>query len=511
MKRLFLTLFAALLVCSAFAQSRTELYDSFKDATSRHDTAAIASLISDWEKLFPNDAELYSVKANYYFQGAVNEVVVLSDEEPADGRECLAAQDSLGVKGYMYSEVQIDSSKLDSAKMILAEGIIEHPDRLDLRLGKVTIHLYVNETVLAVQEIQSALEHSVKNHNNWFGALDKPIETDGVSYLRGCIQDYLSQLLNANDLASAERMIDVCIKLYPDDAVFLTDKGSVRFYAGDPQDALKWFLEARKNSPDDMLIATNIASLYEQQGDVEEALKYYDIVAVSDDEEFAEIAKAAIQELNEPVKNREIIHVDWKELKAIVKDNPDMVRGLVARLCAPESDVTLTYEERITAFYGQSLLSEGAEKSLVSAVSQLFSQKDYADALVKAKEALVINPLNLRALDKAGMCIVRLIESGDASYTKDDAKRYFNIAMRIYNTIAMTGLGNEAYPFCVTSVADEYEFMRNYLEIYEIEEQVLIGVCDVFTLAETSKYYSDTKIYFDATRPLELLSEAFLK
>ena len=133
MKRLFLTLFAALLVCSAFAQSRTELYDSFKDATSRHDTAAIASLISDWEKLFPNDAELYSVKANYYFQGAVNEVVVLSDEEPADGRECLAAQDSLGVKGYMYSEVQIDSSKLDSAKMILAEGIIEHPDRLDLR------------------------------------------------------------------------------------------------------------------------------------------------------------------------------------------------------------------------------------------------------------------------------------------------------------------------------------------------------------------------------------------
>ena len=72
----------------------------------------------------------------------------------------------------------------------------------------------------------------------------------------------------------------------------------------------------------------------------------------------------------------------------------------------------------------------------------------------------------------------------------------------------MTGLGNEEYPFCVTTVSDEYEFMRNYLELYEYEEQALIGSCDVFTLKETSEYYSDKKIYFDATRPLEILEKA---
>ena len=204
---------------------------------------------------------------------------------------------------------------------------------------------------------------------------------------------------------------------------------------------------------------------------------------------------------------REIISMDWDVVKDIVREDPDGVRELVSRLSAPTLDTTLTYNDRIIAFYGQSLLSEGREAALVDDMSKLFSKEDYANALIKAREALAVNPLNLRALDRAGMCIALLIESGDTS-SKDEAKLYFNRAMRIYNTIAMTGLGDEEYPFCVTSVADEYEFMRNYLELYEYESQALVGVCDVFTLKETSEYYSDKKIYFDATRPLEMLAKA---
>ena len=81
--------------------------------------------------------------------------------------------------------------------------------------------------------------------------------------------------------------------------------------------------------------------------------------------------------------------------------------------------------------------------------------------------------------------------------------------MRIFNTIAATGYGSEEHPFCITSVADEYVFMRNYLEIYRIKQQTLVGVCDVFILEETSQYYSEQKIYFDATLPLERLKDLF--
>lgn len=205
---------------------------------------------------------------------------------------------------------------------------------------------------------------------------------------------------------------------------------------------------------------------------------------------------------------REIITMDWDVVKDLVKEDPDGVRDLVSKLAAPTLDTTLTNNDRIIAFYGQSLLSEGREAALVDDMSRLFSKKDYANALIKAREALAVNPLNLRALDRAGLCIALLIESGDTSYSKDEAKQYFSRAMRLYNTIAMTGSGDEEYPFCVTSVADEYEFMRNYLELYEYESQALVGFCDVFTLKETSEYYSDKKIYFDATRPLEMLSKA---
>ena len=205
---------------------------------------------------------------------------------------------------------------------------------------------------------------------------------------------------------------------------------------------------------------------------------------------------------------REIITVDWNVIKGIVEEDPDGVRDLVERLSAPKLDTTLTYNDRIIAFYGQALLSKGIERPFVDDASKLYSQEDYVNALAKAKEALAINPLNIRALDRAGRCIYDLIDAGDTTYTKEDGKQYFNRAMRLFNTIATTGLGNEEYPFCVTSIADEYEFMRSYLELYEFESQALVGHCDVFTLTETSRYYSDKKIYFDATLPLEMLSKA---
>ena len=298
MKRLTATLLIILFSSSIFSQTREELYSRFSKAVSAHDTTAAASLVSNWERLYPNDAELFSLRANIHYMNAIFQVIVRSDEEPAAGTEYMVLQDSLGAKEYIYSEKRIDSARLRSAKSILAEGIARHPDRLDLRLGKITLHLNSEENGLAVQEIGSALERSIANNNKWSWTIDKPVETEGVSHLRDCIQEYLSQMLEMGDLASAERMVDDCIRLYPKDAVFLTDKGTLRVYAQDLESALKWYLKARKIAPEDMLIATNIANIYEKQGNKKKALKFYKIVAKSSDKRFAENAKNAIEFLN---------------------------------------------------------------------------------------------------------------------------------------------------------------------------------------------------------------------
>lgn len=281
-----------------FAQTKAELYDKFSRSVSQRDSTAVAALISDWERLYPDDAELYSVRANYYFMNAIREVVVMSAEEPSDGRTALSFKDSLGVTRYMYSEPQYDAVKIGLAKSSLEEGIAKHPDRLDLRLGKVTIHLRANENTLAVQEIESALERSITNKNKWMGTLDTPIETDGVSYLRDCVQDYFAGFLDTDDMASAKRVIDAAVRLYPKDAVFLADRAAIGYFSGDLKDALKWYLSALENAPDDMLVANNIAHIYEELGDTQNAIKYYRIVANSGDEDFAESAKAELKRLS---------------------------------------------------------------------------------------------------------------------------------------------------------------------------------------------------------------------
>ena len=50
--------------------------------------------------------------------------------------------------------------------------------------------------------------------------------------------------------------------------------------------------------------------------------------------------------------------------------------------------------------------------------------------------------------------------------------------------------------------------MRYYLDLWEYGTQSLEGMCDVFELSETSKYYQEPKIYFDATLPLESIMKA---
>lgn len=93
-------------------------------------------------------------------------------------------------------------------------------------------------------------------------------------------------------------MVETCPRYYPREAVFITNKGTLRHCDGDLRAALGLYLAARDIAPADMLIANNIANVYVDMGDKENALKYYHIVAGSNDEYYAEKAMQAIKELN---------------------------------------------------------------------------------------------------------------------------------------------------------------------------------------------------------------------
>ena len=247
MKRLFLTLSIVLLSGVVFAQTRSELYGRFREAASNSDETAFAAVSADWERMYPDDAELYSVRANYFFMLSMEEGIV-------------AAEDGF------YPETRYDREKLDQATGTLAKGIAKFPDRLDLRLGKASMHLDADETGPAAREVQAALERSAVNKNQWNWTLDESVGADGMDILRDAVQDYLSALIDAEELTLAEEMIDTAVRLYPKDAVFLSDKGSLRYFAEDLEGALKWFQTAHDCAPDDQLISNNLSHVKKQLG-----------------------------------------------------------------------------------------------------------------------------------------------------------------------------------------------------------------------------------------------------
>ena len=302
MKR-FILIISTIIVCgSTYAQSRDAMYERFSEIIHQKDTTAIVNLISDWERLYPDDAELYSLRANYAYKAAFHEVVIMSDELPSDVDRYLEItdpKDSAVIEGYMYSQIEVDSLKVSEVAAILAEGVMKHPDRIDLRLGKVRAHLDSGNIHEAVDEIVSALHYSKVNDNRWLTTLDEPVESEGVSYLRDCIQDFIYEIMDADALSEAESMIDTAVKCYPKDAVFLSDKAVVEYYSGDLKKALKTYLTASRYDPEDMLIMNNIAQIYTDLGKTGKALHYYRMIAESSDEEYAQRARQAISELSQ--------------------------------------------------------------------------------------------------------------------------------------------------------------------------------------------------------------------
>lgn len=212
-------------------------------------------------------------------------------------------------------------------------------------------------------------------------------------------------------------------------------------------------------------------------------------------------------------QERELLPVDWESIRKEVKDNPQHVKNLVERLSAANLDTTLTYQERILAFYGQSFLTNDEEDAMRRDLDKQFEEGLYKECLATAKKMLEINPLNLAALNTTVFAIYSMAKDSTHHYgvTMEDARPYYYREMRIFNTIAMTGDGSENHPFYVTKVNDEYCFMRYYLNLWKYKSQSATDCCDVFELDETSEYYSQPTISFEITRVYELERLKFQK
>lgn len=210
------------------------------------------------------------------------------------------------------------------------------------------------------------------------------------------------------------------------------------------------------------------------------------------------------------------LHIpDWNNVEHIAATKPDSINRLVARLSQQKIDTTMTYDERVLAYCGMSYLAPGAPRN--TQITDALKKEDYKTASSLADSLLVRNPIHLQALWVKTVCCSQLskqVTGEEAVGLLAKGQIYYNVMFRVLNTIASTGDGSREHPFYVTSVRDEYLFLREYLEIYEVTGQSIVQgppVCDMLQLGKTSKYYDKKDIYFEISRILEIEEQAYGK
>lgn len=296
MKKAILLAVAALFCLTAFSQTRKELYDSLSQSFQDKDSVKTAKIIADWERLYPKDAELYSVYANLYLTQAMKEVVIVSKEKPED-EEYYVGKDSLGNEIYIYSIIDIDEEMVDNAVSKLEEGIAKFPDRLDFRFGLAHILYEMERHQEMVNSLGKTIERSKENGNKWTWTLDEKVD-DGENVMMETLQVYFRDLYNQPDgMALAESYVNKVLQHYPQRIEFLNDKVIFAYDRGDLDGALNECLKIHGMAPDDPVVINNIAYMYEQKKDKANALKFYRLLEKTGDEYYVPLAKKAIAEL----------------------------------------------------------------------------------------------------------------------------------------------------------------------------------------------------------------------
>ena len=200
--------------------------------------------------------------------------------------------------------------------------------------------------------------------------------------------------------------------------------------------------------------------------------------------------------------------VKWSDIKGWVNHNPAHVRELVNKLGAEHDDTTITREDEVLAFYGQSYLNHSGEDYFVLMMKDSLKHNKPQAALKLANDVLRINILNIDALTAK----IEVYKMAADSLTKDMPSNWEqavaeNRRQRLFKVIAATGDGSKKHPFAVTKLSDEYSFVKYYLGIDKIVGQSSDGNYDVINLGGHSGYYKKPVIYFDASRIIELEKE----
>ncbi len=255
-----------------------DFYADFNNACATQDTFEQKLVLENWEKEKPNDPELYTSYFNYYFNKSKNSGIRFSKEKPDTDEEYLEMTDEDGkFTGYMLNEIYYLEEDLEKCFEKIDQGIKLHPNRLDMRFGKIYALGQTENWEPFTNEIISTINQSTKNNNVWTWTLDEKLE-DGKEVMLGSIQDYQLQLYNTgneNLLLNMRKISNTILGYYPQHVESLSNLAITYLLLEDYKKALKPLLKAEKIAPTDIIVLSNIAQTYKLLKKKKKSIDYY--------------------------------------------------------------------------------------------------------------------------------------------------------------------------------------------------------------------------------------------
>ncbi|WP_026704367.1 tetratricopeptide repeat protein [Flavobacterium soli] len=270
----------------------------FDNLFQKQDTLAQQLLLEKWEKVAPNDAELFVSNFNFYANKSRKEVIALGQDPQGDTVFQLMDQDSTKTDpvGFIYGEAYYDQQVVQKAFEWIRKGVKTHPNRLDMRFGEIYLYGELEDYSSFTTAIIETLDYSNKNQNKWIWSNNKPLD-DAKDFMLGSIQSYQLQLYNTenNDLLNNMKQIATAVlKYYPDNIESLSNISIVFMIQKEYDKALESLLKAEKLNSNDPIVLSNIAHAYKLKNDTASAIKYYKKTIELGDEQMQEFAKRQI-------------------------------------------------------------------------------------------------------------------------------------------------------------------------------------------------------------------------
>jgi tetratricopeptide (TPR) repeat protein len=273
----------------------------FTDLISKKDTVGQQQLLEKWEKIDSNDPELFVAYFNYFVHKSKNEIITLGQNPK--GKYVLQIMDQDTTKkepiAYMYGDNYYNPNLLSQGFNWINKGIEKHPNRLDMRFGKIYMFGQIEDYENFSKEIITTIDYSAINKNKWTWP-DSKVLVETKEFLLSSIQNYQIQLYNTgNDdlLDNMKRIAETVLKYYPDHIESLSNLSIVFLLQKQYDKALEPLLKAEKLNPKDYIVLSNIAQAYKLKGDTKNAIKYYELTLKHGDEQAKKYAQGQIDEL----------------------------------------------------------------------------------------------------------------------------------------------------------------------------------------------------------------------